>query len=203
MHTHNQLMKNKISIVFLLLLLLSITSFAQKEKMTREEKDEKNQARTTRINNKNDYVVFHRQILGLKQYQDERKKIPVLQKANKGAAIKVLAIVDSLDDEEDGKSKNLQGFIRLDVGDNSTNMYEVIFDRTTKKIISVNRTQEAIEADKEAASDKQENITTGKPKEKAVIHKKNKDDDDDEESDEDAPAKSKSKKIKDKENDAE
>ena len=197
-------MKNKTILLFILCLALNIASFAQKEKMTREEKDEKNQARTNRINSKNDYTIFHRQILGLKQYQDERKKIPYLQKANKGAVVKVVAVVDSLDEEEDSKSKNLQGFIRLDVGDNSTNMYEVIFDRTQKKIISANRTQEAMDADKEAAADKQERTNAAAPKEKTVVRKKNKDDDEDEETDEDAPAKSKSKKkIKDKENDDE
>ena len=179
------------------LLTLSASSFAQqKEKMTREEKDEKNQARTARVSNKNDYAVFHRQILALPEYLDERKKMPALQKTTK-SVVKVTAVVDSL--EDDDNSKALTGAIRQDIGDNTTNIYELTFDRKTKKIVGVKRTPEAIEADKEAkeaAADKEEKTTTVKTKEKTVVKKK-KDDDDDDDADEEKPAKGKAKKDAD------
>jgi len=180
-------------------LLLSVVSFAQKEKMTREEKDEKIQARAARIANKNDYAIFHKQMLAMKEYLDERKKIPALQKANKGI-VKVVAVVDSVDDEDDAKSKSLFGVIRLDVGDNSTTVYEVTFDRIGKKIVAVKNTQEGAEADREQGDDKPVRKTTVTTKEKTVIHKKNTDDDDDDDGDEDKPAKP-SKKQKDKDSD--
>ena len=193
-------MKLKNTIILLLCLMQAFTSVAQqKDKMTREEKDEKNQARLTRISNKNDYVVFHRQLLALKEYADERKKIPVLQKANKGI-VKVVAVVDSLDDEMDAKNKTLLGYIRQDIGDVTTNMYEITFDRQQKKIVTVIRTPEAMEADKEELADKAEKTTTVKTKEKTTVvtHKKKSEDDDDDDADEDKPApKSKSKKDSD------
>ena len=191
-------MKNRISLLLAFFLLLTITSLAQtKEKMTREEKDEKNVARQTRIDNKNDYVLFHRQLLGMKEYADERKKIPVLQKTTK-SVVKVVAVVDSLDDEIDAKTKTLLGYIRQDIGDVTTNMYEITFDRSEKKITSIIRTPEAIEADREEAFEKSEKTTTVKTKEKTVVKSKKKsDDDDDDDADEDKPTKSKTKKETD------
>jgi|GEM_PF-1110122 len=187
-------MNNRISLLLVCLLTLSSSSFAQqKEKMTREEKDEKNQAREARINNKNDYVIFRRQILALPEYLDERKKMPVLQKANKGV-VKVTAVVDSL--EDDDNSKALTGAIRQDIGDNTMNVYELTFDRKTKKIVGIKRTQEAMDADKEAAADKEEKTTTIKTKEKTVVKKK-KDEDEDEDMDEEKPVKGKVKKDAD------
>lgn len=184
-------MNNRISLLLVCLLTLSASSFAQqKEKMTREEKDEKNQAREARINAKNDYVIFRRQILALPEYLDERKKMPTLQKANKGV-VKVTAVVDSL--EDDDNSKALTGAIRQDIGDNTMNVYELTFDRKTKKIVGIKRTQEAMDADKEAAADKEEKTTTIKTKEKTVVKKK-KDEDEDEDMDEEKPVKGKAKK---------
>jgi hypothetical protein len=193
-------MKQKIAFIIVCCLLCVASSFGQKEKMTREEKDEKNQARTARINSKNDYAIFHRQMLGLKEYLDERKKIPALQKASKGP-VKVVAAVDSLDEEDDAKNKVLTGYIRQDVGDNSINIYEVIFDRSQKKIVDVKRTQEGMDADKELPEDRAEKTTKEKTKEKTV-HKKNKDEDEEEDNaDEDKPANKTKHKQKDKEND--
>jgi len=178
-------MKQKISLLLIICSIVTTFSFAQKEKMSREDKQDKNQARDARVTKKNDYALFHKQMLGLKEYADERKKIPALQKANKGP-IKVVAVIDSNDNDEEG-SKTLMGYIRQDVGDNNTNMYECIYDRAAKKIISVKRTPEAADADKEAADDKEDMATEKKPGAKKVTPKKSKDDDDDDP--DDKPAK--------------
>ena len=177
-------------------LLFSLPSFAQqKEKMTREDKQEKNEARTARINSKNDYAIFHRQLLSLKEYMDERKKIPNLQKANK-MPVKVVVAIDTVDEGDEASAKKLTGYIRQDIGDNSVNVYDVTFDRSVKKIVSVKRTPEALEADKEEAEAKAEKTTTIKTKEKTIIHKKNKDEDDDD-ADEEKPTKNKKNKDDD------
>src|SRR5580693_5010615 len=100
-------MKHKCTLFFLFCLTLGLTSYAQKEKMDQEEKDDKREARSTRIKDKTDYALFHRQMLSLKEYSDERRKIPNLQKANK-MTVKVSAIVDTTVDAGD---KILIGYI--------------------------------------------------------------------------------------------
>src|SRR5580698_6073544 len=121
-------MKHKLTLFLLFCLSLCTTSFAQKEKMDQDEKDDKREARSTRIKDKTDYSLFHRQMLSLKEYSDERRKIPNLQKANK-MPVKVAAVVDTnADPGDDGKT--LIGYITQDIGDNSSNVYEVTFDRT-------------------------------------------------------------------------
>lgn len=168
-----------------LLLCLSFVSLAQqKDKMSREDKDEKIQARQGRVDLKNDYVIFRRLIVGSREYADERKKIPVLQKTNK--MVKVVAVIDSV--ESDEEAKTLTGSIRQDVGDNSTTMYEITFDRVQKKIVGFRRTQEAMDADKEEQENKAEKAAASGPKEKTVVKKKKTDDDDDD-ADEEKPAK--------------
>src|SRR4051812_10445753 len=110
-------MINKIVIAILLFLMPGFTAFAQKEKMTREDKDEKNLARTTRIKDKTDYNLFRRQIFSLKKYTDERMKIPNLQKENK-MPVKITAAVDTSGDMDDeANKKTLIGYIRQDIGD--------------------------------------------------------------------------------------
>lgn len=183
-------MKNKISLLLAFFIMLALTTFAQKEKMTREEKDEKNQARLARISNKNDYVIFRRQMLALKELADERKKIPAIQKTTK-APVKIVPVIDSLDEEADANNKSLLGFIRQDIGDNSTNLYEVKFDRTQKKIVAITHTPEGIEADKELMADKEEKTTTVKTTTKTVVRKKTTEDDED--MDEEKPVKAKGK----------
>src|SRR5947209_1508250 len=116
-------MKNKI-ISLITCLLLTLTSFAQKEKLTREEKDEKNAERAARVSSKNDYASFRKQIMALKQFDAEKQKIPALRKVSK-MNVKVVAIIDSNDNDAGETSKTLIGYIRQDVGDNSTNMYEI------------------------------------------------------------------------------
>jgi len=171
-------MKFRFVSVFVIMLLLSANSYAQVDK---EEKEEKKAA----IKEKVDYNVFRRQMLTLKEYSEERKKVPAIQKTTK-LKVKIVAYVDSTDGVDD--TKTLTGYIRQDVGDNSANIYEVTFDRAQKKITLVKPTGETNEIEKDdAATDK-------KPKQKTVIKKKSKtDDDDDDEGDEDKPTKSKQK----------
>ena len=181
-------MKNKI--LFLIPgLIFSLSTFAQQEPMTREEKNAKNAERQARVNSKNDYATFKKQILGLKQYETERQKIPLLRKTSK-MAVKVVAIVDSTDN--DGESKTLVGYIRQEVGDNTTNMYEITYDRSQKAIISVKHTQEGIDADKELQEDMPEKVHPEKRDPKKIIRPNSKDNDDDDEP-EDKPVKGKHK----------
>ncbi len=193
-------MKNKHLLLFCCI-VWSVASFGQgqKEKMTREEKNEKNQARQERIDLKNDMVIFKKQILGLKEYALERKKIPDLQKTSK-MAVKVTAVIDSESTENSAESKTLIGYIKQDVGDNTTNMYELTYDRAQKKITSVKRTPEAIDADRELAEEKEEKASA--KSEKTSIKKstagkkpvtKKDEDEDDEDADEEKPSKSKRK----------
>ncbi len=181
-------MKNKI--LFLIVgLFISLTSFAQPEKMTREEKDAKNAERQARVNSKNDYANFKKQLLALKQYETERQKIPLLRKTSK-MPVKVVVVVDSTDN--DAESKTLIGYICQVVGDNATNMYEITYDRSQKTIVTVKHTQEAIDADKELQEDMPEKVTPGKREPRKIIKPKSKHDDDDNEP-EDKPVKGRHK----------
>ena len=185
-------MKNKFTLFFFLCLVLCVSTFAQKkEKMEQDEKDEKREARSTRIKDKTDYALFHRQMLSLKEYGDERRKIPNLQKANK-MPVKVTAVVDTtIDADDEAGSKTLIGYIRQDIGDNTSNVYEVTFDRAQKKIVGVKFTGEPNELEKE------EKAAPKKVAPSKTIHKKNKDDDDDDDPEDEKP--SKKEKDEDKE----
>ncbi len=196
-------MKHRITILFLIALAFCISSFAQnqKEKMTREEKNEKNQARLDRINTRNDIAVFRKQMLGLKEYANEKKKLASAQKAAK-MPVKLSAVVDSDAVENASESKTLIGYIKQDAGDNSINLYEITYDRQEKKIISVKRTPEAAEADKEAAEEKEDKPEKAEKPEKAApkktvakkaVPKKNKDEDEDDDTDDEKPSKNKDK----------
>lgn len=171
--------------LLLLFISLSLPSLAQtapqKEKMTREDKDEKNQAREARVNTKNDYALFRKQVAASKEYNDEKRKMPKLQADNK-MPVKVMITVDSLD--EGDTSKILTGYIVQTIGDNTITMYDITFDRKLKKLMAMKRTQEAIDADKEAAEEKADRAADKKENTKPVVHKKNKDDDDDDEPEE-------------------
>lgn len=182
-------MKNKVALL-IFSVLISLTSFAQKEKMTREEKDEKNAARQARINSRNDYAIFRKQIMALKQFEAEKQKIPALRKSSK-MNVKVVAVIDSTDNDLDAASKTLLGYIRQDVGENSTNMYEITFDRTQKQITSVKHTQEAIDADKELMDADQDVPSGSKSPAKKDVRKKSADDDDD--ADDEKPVRGKQK----------
>ena len=177
-------MKNKITI---LLLLLSVASYAQTDKDDRKQDIRDNaQERKILTKEKVDYNLFHRQLIALKEYGDERKKIPALQKASK-MTVKITTSIDSLDDaEDDTKNKTITGYIIENVGDNSVNVYEVIYDRLLKKIVSVKATGET--------SDIEQDESTGKKTgEKKTTAKKAKGDDDDDDGDDDQQTKKKTK----------
>jgi hypothetical protein len=163
-------MKSTACILVLLLTVYCLPVYAQRNKDDRKENkdDRKEQQDERKASNQDkvDYNVFRRQILALKEYSDERRKIPALQKASK-ETVKIVAVVDSMENED---PKKYTGYIRRDVGDNSINVYEIIFDRATKKIISVKPTGEG--EDEESATD-------DKPATKHASPKKKKGDDDD------------------------
>jgi hypothetical protein len=189
-------LNNKLPLLFILLIICAHTSFAQKEKMTREDKQEKIEARAERIRDKTDYTLFRRQMLSLKEYAEERRKVPVLQKTNK-EPVKVTAVVDSLSDggDKDPQNKTLTGYIRQTIGDNSSEIYEVTFDRTRKIILSVKRTGDGDTENEEKATGK-------KTKEKIkTVRKKNSDEDEDEEEDEQEKPGKKKQKQKTTDND--
>ena len=71
------------------------------------------------------------------------------------------------------------------VGDNSVNVYEITYDRSLKKIVSVKATGETSDIEQDESDKK-----TGVKKTNA---KKKKGDDDDDDTDEDAPFKKKTK----------
>jgi hypothetical protein len=167
-------MKFLLSILFVALAVAP--AIAQTDK---EDKKEEKEEKRAQVKQKVDYNVFRRQILALKEYGDERRKIPELQKATK-QPVKLVAYVDSTNDADDGK---IVGYIRENVGDNSTDIYEVTYDRALKKIILVKPTGETVEIDKD------EKATAKKGAGAKPTAKKQKEEGDEDE--EPAPAKSK------------
>jgi len=189
-------MKNIITII---LLAISFTSHAQADKTEIKEQkaDRKQDIRENAAEHKAlsklkvDYNLFRRQMLALKEYGDERKKIPDLQKASK-MTVKIVAYVDSVD--ADDSAKTLLGYIAENVGDNSTNIFEITYDRAQKKITAVKPTGETSDIEQD------ENGDTRTPGAKKAPGKKSKgDDDDDENLDEPDPLKRKSPEPVDKE----
>ena len=175
-------MKQRILLLFIFCLAFSNGLFAQTDKDERkQELEDKRAENKTKAKDKLDYNLFHRQILALKEFSEERRKIPALQKANK-TTVKVVAIVDTTGDD-DTRSKVLTGYIVRNMGEDATNIYEITFDRAQQKIISVKHTAEATEGDKDEDADEKPADT------KKTIHKKTKDDN----NDDDAPDKSKEK----------
>jgi hypothetical protein len=172
-------MKNKIPGLFLLFILLSTAVFAQADK---DEKKEERAERKAAAKDRVDYNVFRRQILATKEYSDERHKMQGLQKNTK-EPIKVVAYVDSTESED---VKLLTGYIAVNVGDNSTNVYEFKYDRAAKKIATSKPTGETVEI--EAEEKPTARNTTAKP-----ASSKKKTDEDEEEDEEEKPSKRKSK----------
>ena len=177
-------MKKHIAILFLL--AFTITAHAQDDKTERKQDLRDNAAEKKLVSKqKVDYNLFRRQMLTLKEYGEERKKIPALQKASK-MTVKIVAYVDSLDDAGDD-AKTLIGYISENVGDNSTNIYEITYDRALKKITTIKPTGETSDIEQE------DNADIKKTTPKKATTKKPKGDDDDDDADENPPAKKKSK----------
>ena len=98
------------------------------------------QAKHTKIQARSDSSLFHHQIMALKEYKAELKKIAKLSKEN-GKPVKIKIEIDavSADAEDDGDTKNtiITGYIKEDMGDMVTEAYQISFDTVTKKITSV------------------------------------------------------------------
>ena len=186
-------MKSTFAIIFLLL-ITHACSFAQADIDTvsdkvkrKQELRENNEARKEAAKKKVEYNIFHRQIIALPEYQAEQKKLAELQKTSL-TAVKLTAFIDTFDDAAADKDNNmLTGYIRQDNGEFQTNLYEVLFDRISKKIAVIRRTPEANEADKEA------NDVIEKAGEKKPTAKKKGEDGDDDDADEEKPSKGKHK----------
>jgi hypothetical protein len=163
------------------MVLLSTSVFAQTDK---EEKKEEREERRAKVQDRVDYSVFRRQILASKEYSEERHKVTSLQRNTK-EVIKVVAYVDSVDNSEDG-AKQLTGYIAVNVGESSTNVYEFKYDRATKKIAATKPTGETVEVeqDEKAAAKK----TAGK----SPVKKKS-EEDEEEEDEEEKPSRKKDK----------
>jgi hypothetical protein len=173
-------MNRKSNIILFILLAFTTAAFAQTDKEDRkEQQEEKKNANKEKV----DFGVFRRLIMSTKEFSDERRKIPALQKANK-VPVKIIAVVDSMADSD--SPTKLIGYIRQDIGDISTNVYEVVFDRTIKKIISVKPTGDANDEDKDETAN--EKKTPGKH-----IGTKKKKDDEDEDDEDEKPSKKKQK----------
>ena len=180
---HN--MKKHLIIIFLL--ALATTSSAQTKKEERDERIQdihQNAAEKKIVSKlKVDNNLFRRQMLALPEYADERKKIPALRNASK-MPVKIAVYVDSLGDAGD-EAKTLTGYICENIGDNSTNIFEITYDRAAKKITAVKPTGETSDIE-------QDNDTEiRKPGVKKPAAKKNKGEDDDDDPEEDAPARKK------------
>lgn len=172
------MMKSRLVLAFS---LMSLFALGQNEPLSREDKDEKNAARMDRINTKNDIAVFRKQLAGSKEYSAERARLATMQKAGKGQ-FRLSAVVDTGDLDNSASQNLLNGYIREDEGDNSTNVYEAVFDRKMKKIISMKKTADAEAMDEDDADDQAD--TDKSSNHKKMNSKKVKDADDE---DEDVP----------------
>jgi hypothetical protein len=147
-----------------------------------------------------DYGIFRRQAAALKEFGEERKKIPALQKENK-ETVKVFVAVDSIDSDDTTKNKFIQGYIVQQIGENTANAYELTFDRAQRKITTVKRTGES--ADPEAGEPKEKKTTTAAAKKPGTTAakpapKKKKDPDGDDEDEEEEEKEDKTPPSKEK-----
>jgi len=168
-------MKNKIIITLLLCFAFQATLFAQAP--VRHASPEVRQ----RARDRSDYALFRRQMSTLKEFAEERKKIPALQKENKREIVKVGTAVDSVETDDTAKSKFITGYITQQIGDNSANAYEITFDRTLRKIINVKRTGESTEPEQAEVKEKKTTAKDGAVKKAAPKKKRTGDDEEEEE----------------------
>lgn len=161
-------------LVCLFIVLCSMHAAAQQrtKEDRKEEQDERRAAGKDRV----DYAVFRRQILSITEFSDQRRKIAEWKAQGKGIA-KIYAVVDSLNDNEDGKF--LKGYIRLIMGGSVADVYELSFDRGLKRIVLVKPTGEQLEIEEPAKPERKRN--TASP----VKKKKTGDEDDEDETGDD------------------
>ena len=123
-------MKIKTLIPLLLCLAISITAFSQAKHIKSQ----------TKSQIKSDSALFYHQIVALKEYKSELKKLPKLSKEN-GKAVKIKIEIDAMsqdvDDDADAKNTIITGYIKEDFGDMVTEAYQISFDTVTKKITSI------------------------------------------------------------------
>ncbi len=174
-------MKN---IVITILLCLSFPALSLAQAPTPHSTPESRQ----KSKDRSDYSLFRRQITASKEFTEERKKIPLLQKENK-EIVKVYVTMDSTETDDTAKNKFLQGFITQQIGENTANAYELTFDRTTRKITTIKRTGESTEP--EPAEVKEKPAPKKGTEVKKPAPKKKKDGDEDEEEEEEKPSKEK------------
>ncbi len=164
--------------IYVLLFVVSLTAFGNIFAQTGNNHP--------RPNDKSDIINFHRQILSLKEYNDERAKIPALQKANK-VTVKVKGVVDTTDattdGEDDGKPTNkLTGYIRQELGNETIDLYQLTYDRTKKKITAVVPVSDSTD-------NRRSIIATGTKKAMSKKNSKKSEDDEDEDEDDKQPQK--------------
>ncbi len=155
-----------------------------------------------------EYSSFRRQINALKEFAEERKKLPLIEKERK-EKITLAAVIDSVE-TDDTATKTLTGYIAQQTADASYNVYEITFERATKHITAVKKTGEGLEPEEEkkAKPTAKKPTTTAPAKATTTTAKKKTSGDEDEDSEaeeeeekEPAPAKTKAKapaKEKDK-----
>ena len=177
-------MKN---IVITILLCLSFPALSLAQAPTPHSTPESRQ----RSKDRSDYSLFRRQITASKEFTEERKKIPLLQKENK-EIVKVYVTMDSTETDDTAKNKFLQGFITQQIGENTANAYELTFDRTTRKITTIKRTGESTEPEPAEVKEKPAAKKGTEVKKPAPKKKKDGDEDDEEEEEkEEKPSKEK------------
>jgi hypothetical protein len=158
-------------ILCLLMMFCAVNAFGQKTKEDKkEEQEEKKLAGKDRV----DIAVFRRQILSMPEFSEQRRRVAEWRAQGKGI-IKIFAVVDSLNEYEDGKF--MKGFIQLIKGDEVANVYELTFDRGLKRITLVKPTSEKLDLGDDEEKAERKPKTTAKP----VKKKKTGDDEDDEE----------------------
>ncbi len=177
-------MKN---IVITILLCLSFPALSLAQAPTPHSTPESRQ----KSKDRSDYSLFRRQITASKEFTEERKKIPLLQKENK-EIVKVYVTMDSTETDDTAKNKFLQGFITQQIGENTANAYELTFDRTTRKITTIKRTGESTEPEPAEVKEKPAAKKGTEVKKPAPKKKKDGDEDDEEEEEkEEKPSKEK------------
>lgn len=179
----------KLRLLFALLLCACCyVSFAQTPHSTPESRQ--------KAKDRADYALFRRQATALKEFGEEKKKIAALQKENK-EVVKVYFTVDSTEGDDSTK-KTITGYITQSVGESANNAYELIFDRTVRKITGIKKTGESMEP--EAAEEKEKKAPVVKKADgsgKVPVAKKKKDGEEDDEEEDEKEDKTPASKDKD------